>query len=213
MKWFKHDCDMHTNLKVQELIEKEGVTGYAIWVLCLEMVGKEGKRGRIDGQKRWQKGLKKVFPRLDEGDIERILKVLGEVRLINPKALNYGNLYIPEFTKRGDDYTRRKVRRESEQSLPRIDKKRIDKTIGAFAHAKGWLIDKNPALQTEVYRRHCRPAKQLLLAVESNVDRACEIIRAAAKFFKEKDWQWTLETVMKYLPEFNKQNVKKDEYL
>ena len=94
-----------------------------------------------------------------------------------------------------------------------VDKIRLDKIIQTLAIAKGWLIDKDPSLQTEVFKRHCKPAKQLLLAVGSDVDRACQIIQRAAKFFKEKDWQWTLETVLKYLPEFSKQTVKKDEYL
>ena len=40
MKWFKHDCDMHTDLKVQALYAKHGCEGYIVWIICLELLGK-----------------------------------------------------------------------------------------------------------------------------------------------------------------------------
>src|SRR3990167_11404571 len=107
MRWFKHDCDMHTDLKIQTLMEKHGTDGYAIWVICLELLGKEGKKGLLNSKSGWQNGLLKVVGWSDNGKLISILKTMAELNLINPKSLKYGNLYVPKFIKRADDYTMR----------------------------------------------------------------------------------------------------------
>lgn len=38
MKWFKHDTDATTDAKVKKLLIKYGVTGYAIYFHCLELI-------------------------------------------------------------------------------------------------------------------------------------------------------------------------------
>jgi len=124
MKWFEHDVDMHTDLKIQTLIEKYGLEGYAIWCLCLEFVGKEGKKGRLDGQTRWQEGVFKVTGWSNNGEgkvkLKSILGYLAELKLIDSKSLKYGHLNIPKFTKRMDSYTKRKLRTISEQTTDNV---------------------------------------------------------------------------------------------
>lgn len=108
MKWFKHDSDMHNDLKIITLISKHGIEAYAVWCLCLELVAKEGVQGRIKVDLRWQQGIvkvcSKVDSRWDEGRLQNILESMGELGLICSKSLKYGNLYIPKFGKHSRNY-------------------------------------------------------------------------------------------------------------
>ena len=190
MRWFKHDCDMHTNLKIQNLIDKEGAEGYAVWCLCLEMVGKEGKIGRIDGQKRWKKGLLKVFQWTDEGRLDKILNTLAEIRLINPKSLNYGNLHIPEFKKRGDDYYRRQLRTLSEESSPRIEQNRIDKIRREYTRLTGLDLKD---FKSDDFARTGKAIKTLISKADGNDEK----VLGALEWISKQDFHWTLETLIK----------------
>jgi len=208
MRWFKHDCDMHTNLKIQTLIEKEGAEGYAIWNLCLEMVGKEGKAGRINGQKRWKKGIMKVFQWSDEGRLNKILNTLADVRLINSKSLNYGNLHIPEFKKRGDDYYRRQLRTLSEQDTEnvRVDKNRIDKIRLEYIRIKGFSLD---SFSSDDFARTAKAIKTLVTKAKGNDDLVIKSLEWASK---QKWCDWTFETIIKRWPDFNKPSSWMDKY-
>ncbi len=134
MRWFKHDCDMHTDLKIQALLSEHGLEGYAIFNLCLELVGKEGSRGKLMSKTMWQDGLLEVFARSDDGmgkvKLNKILMYLAQIDLISSKSFKYGHLHIPNFTKRIDDYTARQIRTMSEPDtdkvLPDIDKNRTE---------------------------------------------------------------------------------------
>ncbi len=189
---------MHTNLKVQELIDREGAEGYAVWNLCLEMVGKEGKKGKIDGQKRWQKGLEKVFQWSGNGKIERILNTLAEVKLINSKSLKYGNLHIPEFSKRGDDYFRRQLRTESEQGTKKVSLEEIRRIIEYIIEKKRIDIEENPHLKTLAFKRYGKAAKDLALMTNCNIDEAIKAIDWVAAWCEAKGYSWELETVVKH---------------
>lgn len=211
MKWFKHDCDMHTNLKIQELIDREKTEGYAIWCLCLEFVGKEGKKGKLDGRKRWKKGLLKVLQWPDKERLERILNVLAELRLINPKSLGYGNLHIPEFHKRADDWTRRQLRSEfgvSSEKLPhridKIKKEDIDKIREEYIKLKDWLEED---LISSDYARINKRIKDLLIKAKGNVDKVTKAIR----WINTRGYDdWTLETVIKKWGDFIKREKRQE---
>lgn len=208
MKWFKHDCDMHTNLKIQELIDKEGAEGYAIWILCLEMVGKEGKKGKLDGQKRWQKGLEKVLQWSGNGKIDKILKTLAEVKLINSKALKYGNLHIPEFTKRGDDYFRRQLRTKSEQTTKKVPLEEIRRIIEYIIEKNKIKVEGNTALLTHFFKRYSKAAKELALLTNCKFELAKKAIDWVSGWCEPKGWSWTLETVIKHYIEGYRINFK-----
>ena len=208
MKWFKHDTDMHNNLKIQELIDREGAEGYAVWNLCLEMVGKEGAKGKIESEKRWQKGIKKVFPRLDEGRITKILKTMAEVRLINSKALNYGNLQVPEFRKRSSDWEIRKLRSENGDTPKNlaVDKIRLDKIRKEYIRLKEWVVEDKDILSS-IIKRTVRPAKSLLLMTKDD-ELALRAMRWTAAKCKEKGLSWEIETVIKWFPEYQKYKAR-----
>ncbi len=216
MKWFEHDVDMHTDLKIQSLIDKHGLKGYAIWNLCLELVGKEGKKGKLDGQTRWQEGLIKVYSRSIEGkdkvELEIILNDMSELKLICSKALKYGNLYIPNFMKRADNYTRRLLRKECEQGSNKVPLhyNTLQDITLHYIKAQGWYesLKDNKQLTSDTYKRNCRPAKALYMAL-GDTSKVCGVITKMAESYKQKGLSWTLETVLRHLPELLKEEPKR----
>jgi hypothetical protein len=136
MKWFKHYTDAHKSLKLRALIDSYNGEGYAVWWICCEICGKEGKsedNWRISGDKRWRDEIKRATG-LDRKKIYRILKKIAKLGLIDKNELKNGNLSIPQMGEYCDDYSER-VRRvflQGTNNVPldkiRIDKNRIDKT-------------------------------------------------------------------------------------
>lgn len=208
MKWFKHDVDMHTDLKIQALISKHGLEGYAIWNLCLELLGKEGHKGRLMVGSRWQEGLLKVIGWSGDGQamvrLNAILKEMSELKLICGKSLKYGNLYIPKFTKRVDDYTARIIRTKYEQNTEkvaldieqnRVNKNRLDKIRIEYIKLKGW---KEENLKSDDYARIHSAIKKLLLKADND-----EIAISAIQWVSQQKYcDWTMETVVKKFPDF-----------
>lgn len=146
MKWFKHDSDMHTDLKVQNLVDNFGIEGYAIFNLCLELVAKEGVDGRIMASLGWRQAILKVARWSDEGKLDNILKHMGKISLICPKSLRYGHLYIPKLMERADEYTQRKIGRMSGQYRDNIGAKNTTEEIRKEEKRRGnfsYLSSKN----------------------------------------------------------------------
>lgn len=118
MKWFKHETDAHTNLKLQAVVDKHGLEGYGFYWACVELIGLQGENFRVEAQKCWQSYLKKVMS-IDVDKQNIILQTFCEVNLIDKKAFKYGHLYIPKMEERSDDYTAR-LRRVSEQTTDNV---------------------------------------------------------------------------------------------
>ncbi|HCJ67019.1 MAG TPA: hypothetical protein DHV62_06770 [Elusimicrobia bacterium] len=198
MKWFKHDCDMHTDLKIQSLLEKYGLEGYALWNLCLELLGKEGHKGRLNTKSGWKNALLKISGWSANGKIDEILNVMGELSLICPKSLKCGNLYIPKFIKRTDDYTQRKLRTNSEQSTDnvRVDKNRIDKIRTEYIKIKGLDINN---FSIDDFSRTAKAIKTLLIKSKFKDDL---VIRSIEWASRQKWCDWTLETIIRRWPDY-----------
>ena len=139
MRWFKHFADAHDNLKFQDVWERCGPTGYALFWVCCELISSEIKPSTkafcINSTKNWKKKLRIVLD-LNYPAINRILGILAENNLINQKALTKGNLCIPKMKERRDEYTEdmtRKQRATNERLLQDKDK---DKDIYKEADKK-----------------------------------------------------------------------------
>lgn len=141
MKWFRHETDAHTSLKLQTLIQKLGLTGYGYYWFLLELLGKESDKDfRLIPGKNWKK-LATFWLNIDEKQQDEWLEILADLKLIDKKAIKTGTLYIPKMKERLDDYTNR-VRRLSEQgsdNVPLQDntiqdntKQDINKLLNAF---------------------------------------------------------------------------------
>lgn len=194
MRWFKHTVKMHEDIKVQTLIKKCGLEGYGLWNLCLELVGEEGKKGRIGGELEWRNKLLEMAGWSDSGKLTNMLNTLAEIRLINPKALKYGNLYIPNIVERADDYTTRKVRSETEQ-IPNLYERMV-KIRHLFTSIKGWSKD---YLSPSDYGQMARGAKELIKRAGGND----ELVMDAINWVSQQGYaDWNLQTVNKKWPDF-----------
>lgn len=218
MRWFKHDVDMHTDFKIRELIEKHGIEGYAIWSLCLELIGKEGvkiskngstKVGRwcLNGQRRWKHHLLNICQWSDEGKLDAILLTLADLGLICSKSLKYGTLYVPNFRNRADDYTSRIVRTVYEQGSDnvhleqnRTDKIRREEMVAIQEHyveKKGYNREH---LTNSDWLRFSKGAKLLFLKAGS-----VEEAKRAIDWVAEQSYiDWTIETAVKKFPDYFK---------
>jgi hypothetical protein len=192
---------MHTDLKIQALIEKMGLDGYALWNLCLEMVGKEGHKGKLMVSTRWQDGLLKVTGWSDKKRFNEILETMGELGLICSKSLKYGNLYIPKFMKRVDDYTARKLRGEfvdSSEKVPldKIKKESIDQIRERYASSKGFSLTD---FSREDYARTAKAIKNLLLKAKGDE----ELVINSFYWASKQGWiDWTMETINRKWPDY-----------
>lgn len=118
MKWFKHETDAHTNLKLQTLIRDHGAAAYGYYWFLIELVGKEGDNFRIISGKSWNK-FAEIMLQIDSKKQQEYLDAIADLGLIDKKALKQGTLYIPKLAERSDDYTNR-VRRVSEHSSDNV---------------------------------------------------------------------------------------------
>lgn len=118
MKWFKHETDAHTNLKLQSVVDKFGLEAYGFYWVCVELVGLQGEKFRLKTEKSWKNYLKKMIG-IELERQETFLEFFGEINLIDKKALILGTLYIPKLGERADEYTKR-VRRVSEHTTDNV---------------------------------------------------------------------------------------------
>lgn len=109
MKWFRHQSDAYTDFALREIIAEFDGYGYAIYWHCLELVAQQGKNCRLKAPTKWQKQLVLTL-KVSQGKVDKVLKKLATLNLINERALNRGDLYIPKMRTYSDEYTKR-VRR------------------------------------------------------------------------------------------------------
>lgn len=112
MKWFRHESDAHTNLKLTQILQEYGIGAYGYYWFLLELVCQQSENFRVKAGKNWKK-FAEVWTHLDIKSQDNYLRVFAELNLIDKKALKSGTLYIPKLQERLDDYTKR-VRRLSE---------------------------------------------------------------------------------------------------
>lgn len=144
MKWFKHETSAHTNLKLQGLIEVFGMEGYGYYWACTELVGLQSIDYRLKSGKNWKIYLKKQTNIPIEKQ-DSLLNFFSESNLIDKKALQKGDLFIPKLQERSDDYTN-KVRRKYGQDTDNVpleenrrDNKRIEEIIlPDWLNKKAW---------------------------------------------------------------------------
>lgn len=202
MKWFQHKTDSHTNLKHREILADFGLEAYAVYWICLELIGQQGTNYRLNSSKSWIKALKDIT-KLPNEKLDKILKRYGELNLICRKSLEKGELYVPKM-REYSDYSTQRVRREYVQSAARLDKNTLDKIIQEYITQQEWVEQvKDPEVLKSVFIRNVKPAKQLYLLIK-DLDLTLRAMRWTAASCKNKGLSWTIETVIKWYPEFLK---------
>lgn len=78
----------------------------------------------------------------------------------------------------------------------------VEQILEVYIEQKGWISHKeNKEMLSDIYKRNCRPIKELFLATGKDVEKAKLAIRKASQVFGGKNLSWTLETVLKHLPD------------
>lgn len=202
MKWFRHNTDSHINLKLREIFADFGLEGYALYWLCLELVGQQGVKYRLNGSKSWQKALKEIS-KLPQEKMDKILTRFAELNLICAKSLKNKDLYIPKMREYSDDYTN-KVRRMSEQGteLVHLQYNTLHNITEQYITTKGWDRN-NKELVNEIYKQNVKPAKKILLLTK-DLDNALMCLAWVAELMNKQGLNWNMWTVLKWLPEWQK---------
>jgi hypothetical protein len=142
-------------------------------------------------------------------------KSFEEIRTNFPKVLvSNGYISIKDFKKRHNWVSPEELPGNS-QGTPKDSqdkekiKIRIDIVIRELIKQQNWeeALKTNPNLLSDTYTRHARSAKKLILAVGEV--KSCEAIRKMAESYKTKGLSWTLETVLRHLPELLKEEPKR----
>ena len=137
MKWFQHQSDSHTDLKLKGIIREFGMDGYGLWWLACELVAQQGKHYKLVCDCDWRDELVEISC-LKSEKVDKILQKFAKINLISEKSFKEGCLAIPKMSRYSDDYSRKRVRTMSGHSTDNIplDKIRIDKNRKEYK-AKG----------------------------------------------------------------------------
>ena len=213
IKWFKHDTDASSDIRIVRLERQFGAEGYAIFFKLLEIVGREGDQGRISFVK-YPKFVISEDLKIDSKKFEEILKFMGKIHLCCNKSLKRNVLYFPKFKDRVDNYTARVLRKyeQTSNNVPleknRIDKNRTDKeeehSLGPESrsevsnlYVKLSGMNKNNMVKSDWSRINMNLNK---LYVRTNRD--VNMMKEAIYWQSEQGYNWTLETVLKKFPDF-----------
>jgi hypothetical protein len=161
-------------------------------------VAREGKNCRIKAEKDWKGALKDITGLLSDR-IESLLAYQAEIGLIDRKALEKGDLYIPKLKEYGDDYSK-KLRRVSVQcpDIVRPDNITLHNIRTKYIEIKGLRLQD---FSSDDYQRTGRAINMLLAKASGNAD----LVKAAIDWAPKQGWcDWTLETIVKRWPDFMK---------
>ena len=204
MKWFKHEAEAHTNMKLQALIDKLGISGYGYYWACVELVASQGGDGFIVVKdKHWEQHLKKML-NIEPDDQKQYLVELARLNLIDRESLKKGNLYIPKLEERCDEYMEKKKRKEKVGTVSgqgkdnvgleqkRTDKKKTEeKTISYLSNIPEndmkEFLDRFEATKSKVNSK----AEDFLLYCKSNAkwyaDPKSALLNAMKKDFPKRE--------------------------
>ena len=163
MKWFRHDTNMHTNLKLQGFLDRWKMIGYGVWNLCLEVVGgvvdAKNPKFVVKKTKNWQKYLKKISG-ISDTTLNKILEDLAEANLINKKQLQKGHLAIPKMKDKMDEYTESVVKGWRPSSY-RISTKELNNTTdNNTIHNNTKENSKYSSLSKKKLKRYYKPTNE-----------------------------------------------------
>lgn len=120
MRWFRHNSDSHTNLKLRAVLSEFGLPGYAFYWLCLELVAQQGSLNfELNQNRTWCRALCTISG-LPEAEVQKMLKRFGEIELIDSNSLTAGKLAIPKMRDYTDSYTLRRLSKVRKHKLLKL---------------------------------------------------------------------------------------------
>ena len=92
----------------------------------------------------------------------------------------------------------------------RIDKNILDKIIKEYITLQGWTqLLADPLKYSVYYKQCCSPAKRLVLLAGSE-EYALRGLKYIGTTFKNKNFRWTLHTIIEHFPDFMKKYPQED---
>lgn len=218
MKWFKHEAEAHTNMKLQALIEKLGIAGYGYYWACVELIASQGGDAFIiEKEKHWEQHLKKML-NIEPNDQKKYLVELARLNLIDKESLKKGNLYIPKLEQRCDEYMEKKKRKDKVPTMSRhypdnvpleqkrTDKKRREKTISYLLNIPENDIQEFLEQFEITKSKITSKAEDFLLYCKSNskgyADPKSALLKAIKKDFPKRETKTPMEIKTK-MEEYN----------
>lgn len=225
MKWFKHQSDSYTDLKMRTLLDEFGADGYATFFILCELVAQQGHKYKLISGTFWKILAPKIL-QLEQKRFENIIQKMANLKLIDSKALSIGTLYVPKMKKYCADYDNKKVRTLSghcpdivrtlsgavSEKVPLEEKRKEEKRI--YINSKAIKETKRNDIKTILLFAHKKGIEEFVedqfqSFIKRNL-RASQFLKGyeQAKIEQTMDWlnknaefKWTLETVSKFIDE------------
>lgn len=220
--YFPHDTNAQHDEKILRIREKFGWEGYGLFWAVVERM-RESRRYKIGinsiGGLAISLGVKCTLLNdfmstcIDYGLFEKdseciwsnsLIARMEEIERKHNERVGFGKLgaerrWLTYSQPIGNPMgSQCKVNKSKVNKIP-IQQERIDKIIHTYAGLRG-LADSAYDLGYE-RRRYTRAIKDLLAQFE-NDESAIECLNWIADYFKKKELSWTIETVVKYIPEY-----------
>ena len=213
MKWFQHETDAHKHPDLELIMDEFGSDGYLGYFGTLEIIGRFcDKYMRLPLEKVPKNQISKRL-RLKEDTLDKIWQFMAKRNALSSNLLKKGVLHAPGLRKRADEYTK-KLRTKSGQTTDniRLQYNTLQDITRQYITLKGWgeAVKSNKRLEVDIYKRNCKPIKQLYIALNGDKDKVIECIKKGSAFFESKGLAWTIETVIKHLPDLLTNKIKKE---
>lgn len=212
MKWFQHETDAYAHPYVHPLVSKFRGDGYYGYFGTLEIIGKYcDTKLCLSLEKCSLKWISEQL-RIDENILQQIWESMFDNGVLSRKHYQKGVLFSPGLKERCDEYTK-KLRRKYGQDTDnvRLHNNTLHNIILHYITAKRLttVIEGSRDLRTDFYRRNCKPAKRLYVITGQNMEITKQAITELGQQFDKASLSWTLETIIKHLPDWLKTKKSK----
>lgn len=216
--FFPHDYHARHDPKLAELLLTMGCEGVGIYWCLVEMLYENN--GYLEVEKI------PFYAKLLNTSLENIEKLVNNYKLFTKKTKFFTSPTLLVRLKQ-INAKRKKARSSAKvrwdaiamqsqcegnaiEKEKKVKKERIDKVIEKFIFLKGWSkgIKDNSVLLTSIYKRHGKAAKELALIAKEGED--IEAMQWFAGICHRKNLHWTIETVIKWFPEWLKTEKKSE---
>ena len=110
---------------------------------------------------------------------------------------------INKTSKKKDSNTIKDIKNDKVIKYDKINPKLLYKIIMEYARLKGWQLDTS-AVRNSIMRRNAKTSKELYEIAYYDIEMCIRAMGWTKSFCKQRGLDWSLETVIKMFPEFNK---------
>jgi len=206
--WIKLEKRLLNDYRFYSMSEESQLIYVKILMLAAETSNKIPKNN----------GLIKSALRSKQSD-NKIEECINEIKTNFPKFKeNKGFYFFKEWGTRCNWIVKKELPKNSE-GTPKdsVDKNRIDKIIEEYIRVKKYPTilpngEKDKGLLSSLYKRNCKVAKDLVLISNGDTDKVIKAMAWFGGICDKKSLSWSLETILKWYPEYLIRGEKEDKY-